>query len=67
MTTNIILNQREIDTLGRASEILKEYSRIYSESVRNKSGMYFDNAGSAAGILDSIIKESAPKAETIAS
>lgn len=67
MTTNIILSQREKDHLQTAAEILREYSRIFSASVYGKTGMHIDNAGTAAGMLEAIIKEQEKtKAETAA-
>jgi len=61
----IILNQREIDKLESTIEILNKYSRIFSEMVKGESGTFHDTAASAAGMLESLLKETrqATKAE----
>lgn len=56
MQAQILLTQREKDTINNTIDILKEYSRIYSASVFNKPGMYTDTAGSAANLLESLLK-----------
>ena len=55
----IILNEREIDTLTRAIEFLEKYSAMYSAMIKNEPGNNFDTAGTAAGMLKTIIKEGA--------
>lgn len=56
MQTQILLTQREKDTINNTIDILKEYSRIYSASVLNNTGMYIDTAGSAANLLESLLQ-----------
>ena len=52
----IKLSPREINHLDAAAVILEEYSRIYSEMVKDKTGMFFDDAGSAAGMIRKLIE-----------
>lgn len=60
----IILNQREIDKLEGAAEILNKYSRIFSEMVKGETGQHFDNAATAAGMIESLLEETRKATKT---
>jgi hypothetical protein len=62
---NITINEREKNKLQDAVEILERYSAMYSALVKGKSGMFYDDAASAAGMLKTIIKESYKDTENI--
>ena len=53
----IALNQREIDHLERAVEILEEYSRAYSGMVKGKTGTFHNTAGTAVNMINAILSE----------
>lgn len=57
MKTIIELEPRERDTIQRTIDILSEYSRIYSESVRGHAGTHHNRAASAINLLSAIIDE----------
>ena len=61
----ITMNQREKDTLQKANEILNKYSIMFSAMVKGESGTFFDNAGSAAGMIESLLKEQEKQADFI--
>lgn len=57
MKTTITLSEREKNHLRDTIDILNEYSRIYSASVKGKTGMFHDTAASAVNMIESILKE----------
>ena len=54
----IKLEDKEVKKLETALDVLEEYSRIYSAIVRNKEGMFFNEAGTAANSIRKIIEQS---------
>lgn len=53
----IILAPIERDKLTATAEILRKYSRMFSAMVEGETGMHFDEAATAAGILENLVKE----------
>ena len=56
MRINIKLDHSEKRKLENARKILLEYSRLYGEMAKNKEGMFFDEAGTAAAAILKILE-----------
>ena len=53
----IALSAREINKLDSALEVLTKYSRVSREIVKDMTGMHHDTAGTAANMINEILKE----------
>lgn len=55
---NITINKHEKDILDKTLEILNRYSAMYSALVKGCTGMHTNTAGTAAHMIETIIKDS---------